>query len=315
MAKTMALKAENDMIAYVRSLAEKRGRNADWAAQAVKESVSITAEKALDLDVIDFVADNTDDLINKINGFTIKGRGRSGTIQTSPYVLQRTVEDLRESILKIICDPNIAYILMMIGLAGLYLEFSHPGAVFPGVVGATCLVLAFYAFQALPVNYAGMLLIVLGLIFLLLEIKIPSFGLLALSGLICLTLGSIFLFRQVGSTMQVSWSVFLPTILITAIFFLTVTTLVVRAQFSEPITGEAGLIGETGRVIERVDAAGGRVFIHGEYWNAHSRDPISEGEAVIVTKVVDLTLTVKHMPNSDLEPKDPAGGSLDKHST
>ena len=190
MDKEMMRKVENDMVAYVKSIASKRRRNVQWAEKAVRKSVSITEEEALNLMVIDLIVRDLNELIQRIDGWEIKRDGKEvlSTRETSIVFLE---EDLRHRILRTLSDPNIAYVLMMIGMTGLFFELAHPGAILPGVVGGICLILAFFAFQTLPINYAGILLIILSIILFILEVKVTSFGLLGIAGIICLTLGSL----------------------------------------------------------------------------------------------------------------------------
>jgi membrane-bound serine protease (ClpP class) len=201
-------------------------------------------------------------------------------------------ESLRTKILTAISNPNIAYLLLMIGLAGLYFEFSHPGAVFPGVVGGICLVLAFFALQTLPVNYAGILLIALAVIFFIMEMKIASYGLLSVAGVVSLLLGSLMLFEGESPEGQVSWGVLTPTLLVVSGFFTAVAFLVFRSQVSRPMTGSAGLVGEIG-VVKKALAPRGKVFVHGELWNAAARTPIGENVPVRVVAVSGLLLEVE----------------------
>jgi membrane-bound serine protease (ClpP class) len=288
MDKTMAEKVVNDMVAYAKSIAEKRGRNTQWAEQAVRESVSATEKEALELNVIDLIAENLDDLIEKIDGRELKGKGVLHTKGLKRVII---AESLRDKILKTLSDPNIAYLLMMIGMAGLYFELSHPGAIFPGVIGAISLILAFFAFQTLPVNYAGILLIILALILFILEMKIASYGLLSLGGIISLFLGSLMLFQGSAPGVTLSWSVLIPTVIMVSAFFVAVAGLVFRSQVSKPKTGDRGLIGEIGVVKERLGPEG-KVFVHGELWNAESTEPIEVGSKVRVTGLDHLVLKV-----------------------
>jgi membrane-bound serine protease (ClpP class) len=290
MDETMTEKVTNDMVAYVRSIAEKRDRNADWAEKSVRESASITEKEALSLKVIDIVAKDLNDLLQKIDGRTVKGKGILKTAGLKKVVLK---ESFRDKILKTLSDPNIAYILMMIGLAGIYFELSHPGAIFPGVIGAICLILAFFSFQTLPVNYAGMLLILLAIILFLLEVKITSYGLLSLGGILSLLLGSLMLFdidSEVDSGL--SLRVLLPTIILVSGFFVVVASLAFRAQISKVRTGAQGLIGEIA-MVQNALSPEGKVFIHGELWNAVSDQVIEEGAKVRVVDVENLILRVE----------------------
>ncbi len=297
--KTMSEKILNDMAAYGRALALERGRNADWVEKSVRKSVSIDAAEALRLKVIDFTAEDLPELISKVHNFTVRMPGGPRKIQTTGLPLREIQEGLGTRILKHIADPNIAFILMLIGLAGLYFELSNPGLVLPGVVGAMSLLLAFYAFQTLPVNFIGILLILLAFIFFILEIYLTSFGLLTLAGIISLLLGGMMLFRggpEAEGGMAVAWNILIPSIAVIALFFLGIGALVVRSQFRRSITGSAGLVGERGTAYTDLTPEG-RIFVHGEYWQAVSDRPVRQGEAVEVVEVVGLKLKVK--PVSD----------------
>ena len=287
--KTMSEKVINDMVAQAKSVAEKRDRNAKWVEDAIRESVSVTETEALKENIIDLVATDTDDLIKQLNGREIKDRGILKLDDVKKVTIKET---LRTKILKTISNPNIAYILMMIGLAGLYFEFSHPGAIFPGVIGAIALILAFFAMQTLPVNYAGILLIVLAIIFFIMEMKITSYGLLSVAGVVSLLLGSLMLFKGSAPEMKLSLQVVLPTIILISGFFVAVAGLVFRAQISKPTTGSAGLVGKIG-VVKKALTPEGKVFVHGELWNARAKDPIDKDAKVRVVQVVDLILEVE----------------------
>jgi len=286
---TMGDKVVNDMVAHARSVAERRGRNADWVEKAIRESVAVTETEALRLGVIDLVAEDREELLEKLHGREIPGKG---TLATRGAPRELVEENLRTKVLKTLSDPNIAYILMMIGLAGLYFELSHPGAIFPGVIGGICLVLAFFAFQTLPINYAGFLLIALAVVFFILEMKVASFGLLSLAGIVSLLLGSLMLFESADPALRLSWRVILPTVAMVSGFFVFVAGLVFRAQVSAPRTGDRGLIGEVG-VVRQALAPRGKVFVHGELWNARAAVPLPEGVQVRVVGLEGLTLTVE----------------------
>jgi membrane-bound serine protease (ClpP class) len=277
--KTMSEKVVNDMVAHAKSVAEQRGRNAQWVEKAIRESVSVTETEALEKNIIDLIAKDTDDLIKQINGREIKDKARLDLAGAAKKVLQET---FRTKVLKTISDPNIAYILLMIGLAGLYFELSHPGAIFPGVIGGICIILAFFALQALPINYAGVLLILLAIVFFIMEMKITSYGLLSVAGIVSLLLGSLMLFEASSPEFRLSWSVLLPTVLLVS----------VRAQVSTPKTGASGLVGEIG-VVKSAIRPDGKVFVHGELWNATAKEPILEGTKVNVVKVDNLVLEVE----------------------
>ena len=292
MDETMNTKMVNDLVAFIKSIASRRGRNADWAEEAVRKSVSITAEEALKLDVVDLVAKDMNDLLKKLEGWPVQTRDGEKKLALKGASIERVQENLRDKILKTVSNPNIAYILMLIGLAGLYFELSHPGVIFPGVIGGISLILAFYAFQTLSVNYAGLLLILLGAILFLLEIKVTSYGLLSIGGVICLTLGSIMLFNTGGTDLRVSWSVMIPAVLVVSSFFIAVALLAVRAHMARPRTGYQGLIGEIAVAKESL-APEGKVFVHGELWNATSEDIVPAGTRVEVIGVENLLLKVR----------------------
>jgi len=286
---TMSEKVINDMVAQAKSVAEKRDRNAKWVEDAIRESVSVTETEALKENIIDLIATDTDDLIKQLNGREIKDRGILKLDDVKKVTIKET---LRTKILKTISNPNIAYILLMIGLAGLYFEFSHPGAIFPGVIGAIALILAFFAMQTLPVNYAGILLIILAIIFFIMEMKITSYGLLSVAGVVSLLLGSLMLFKGSAPDMKLSLQVVLPTIILISGFFVAVAGLVFRAQISKPTTGPAGLVGEIG-VVKKALTPEGKVFVHGELWNARAKDPIDKDAKVRIVQVVNLILEVE----------------------
>lgn len=286
--KTMSEKVVNDMVAYARSIAKDRGRNEDWVEKAIRESVSITAEVAVKNEVVDLMARDIDDLLGLLDGREIlldKGKVK---LETKGLKVIYFTPGWRDRVLRTISNPNIAYILMMIGLAGLYFELAHPGAILPGVVGAISLILAFFAFQTLPVNYAGLLLIALGIIFFIAEIKVASYGLLSLAGLISLALGSVMLFENVG----VSLKLMMPTVLLIGGFFIAIAFLAFRAYRRIPKGGKEGLLGEIGVVEKRIDPVG-LIFAHGEYWKANSAEVAEQGEKVRITGSRGLELIVE----------------------
>jgi len=293
--KTMSEKVVNDMASYGRGIAENKGRNGEWVEKAIRESVSITAEEAVKSNVVDFVARDIDELIRVIDGREISMPGGKITLRTAGLKKIYYRPGFRDRVLKTISDPNIAYILMMIGLAGLYFELSHPGAIFPGVIGAISLILAFFSFQTLPVNYAGLLLIVLAIIFFIAEVKITSYGVLSIGGLISMTIGSIMLFEDA----RVSLKLMLPTILLIGGFFVAVASLAFRAYRAKPRSGTDGLLGETGVVKELIDPEG-LVFVHGEYWRARAGVKLEPGDSVEVEGIEGLVLKVKKATNREL---------------
>ena len=286
--KTMSEKVVNDMVAYVRSIAKDRGRNQEWVEKAIRESVSITADVAVKKKVVDLVARDIDDLLVLLDGREIALHKGKVTLETKGLKLAYVTPGWRDRVLNTISNPNIAYILMMIGMAGLYFELSHPGAILPGVIGAISLILAFFAFQTLPVNYAGLLLIALAIIFFIAEIKVSSYGLLSVAGLISLILGSIMLFENI----RVSLNLMMPTIVLIGGFFIVIAFLAFRAYRGKPTSGMEGLIGETGVVEEKIDPVG-LIFAHGEYWKATSTEVVEQGEKVRIIGSKGLELIVE----------------------
>jgi len=299
MDNTMAKKVENDAAAYARSLAEKKGRNADWAESAVRESTSLTEKDALEKRVIDMVAPSLDDLLARLDGKEIRKGEAAIVLRTKGIRVTRVPMGMRHRILSSLADPNIAYILMMIGIYGIFFELSNPGAVFPGIVGGISLILGFYSLQTLSANYAGFLLIALALILFILEIKIQSYGALTIGGVVALLLGSLMLFRSsVDPYLRISWGVLLAMVGLSVVFFTTVVTLAVRSQLRRPVTGAEGMIGETGEAKE--DFAGdGKVFVQGEWWNARCGVPLRKGDKVVVVGREGMTLLVKPRNTSD----------------
>ena len=292
MDETMLKKVENDAAAYAKSLAEQRGRNVEWAVKAVRESESVSAQKALELKIIDLVASSLPDLIEKVNGKEIETVWGTRTLALEDVPVKQVEMGWRYRLLDTLSNPNIAYILMMLGFYGLFFELSNPGVIFPGVFGAICLILAFFALQTLPVNYAGVLLILLAIILFIAEIKVTSYGVLTLGGIVALVLGSLMLIESPDPALRVSWYVILPMVLTTAGFFVFALSFALRAQMRQPTTGQQGLIGARCKVISPINPEG-KVFVHGEYWNAESEEAFQVGETVEVAEVSDLTLKVK----------------------
>ena len=289
---TMNEKVVNDMLAFARSIASQRGRNAEWLEDSIRKSVSITAEEAYAKNVIDLVADDLPTLIKKLDGWEIIRKGYTRTLHTEGVEQRTILPGWQHQVLKSISNPNIAYILLMIGLAGLYFELSQPGAILPGVVGGIALILALYALQTLPVNYAGILFILLAVLFFILEVKVASHGLLSFAGVLALVLGSLMLFRVPGHTNRLAMSVFIPTVLIVSGFFVTVASLAFRAQIRRPQTGTPALLGMIGEVKKDLMPQG-TVFVCGELWNATADENIFAGEKVEVVSVENLRLKVR----------------------
>jgi membrane-bound serine protease (ClpP class) len=290
--KTMMEKVVKDAEAYVRSLAKQRGRNEDWAAKSVKESASITATDAVEKKVVDLVAAGIEELLVKIDGKVVETKKGKVALKTKGKKTVEIAMPFKYKFLSYISDPNVAYILMMIGIYGILFELYSPGAIFPGVAGGICLILALYSFQALPISYAGLALILLAVIFFILELKVVSYGALGIAGTISLVIGSIMLIDLPSSVLSISYATIIIVAVLTGIFFFGVLTYAVKAQLSKVTTGKEGLVGEEG-VAQSDIFHDGKVFVHGEIWNGKSEEPISGGEKVIVTAVEGLVVKVK----------------------
>jgi len=295
----MREKIENFTASFSETIAQRRGRNVEWAEKAVRESVSITEVEALQKKVIDLVATDVQDLLRKAEDRKVEVGSTKTTLSftalraadgTVPVV---TLEmRLKHKVLNILADPNIAYLLMMAGILGLYLEFSHPGTIFPGLTGGICLLLALTAFQVLPINYTGLLLILLGIGFLIAELFLPSFGILGVGGIVAFVLGSLFLFDTPESELAVDRSIIFTAALSVSAFMLFVGTLAVRTWRQKPTSGGEGLIGEVGEVRVRL-APRGKVWLHGEYWNAESDEEVEVGQKVQVVSRDHMVLRVR----------------------
>jgi membrane-bound serine protease (ClpP class) len=291
--ETMVEKVTNDAVAYARSIAKDRGRNEQWAEDAVRKSISTPANEALEKGVVDIVADNMDDLMAQLDGRVIKKNASTFELQTKGAHLVENPMGLRYRLLAAISNPNVAYILMLIGLAGIYFELSSPGAILPGVIGGISLILAFFAFQTLPVNFAGVALIILAVILFIAEIKVPSFGLLTVGGVISMILGSILLFRTPELYAQVSLMVILPITLFFTAFFVACLYLVVKVHRTRPLSGTQGLQGEFAEVYIWDEKGTGKVFCHGEYWNAAGPSKLNPGDRVKVVDIKGMDLIVE----------------------
>jgi membrane-bound serine protease (ClpP class) len=292
MDKTMSRKVENDAVAYVRGIANKRGRNEDWVEKAVRKSESITAEEALRLKVIDFVAIDLNQLVEKLDGRETTLAAGKKVLKTKGAILNEKIMGTRQKVLSALSDPNIAYILLLIGLAGLYFEFSTPGVILPGVIGGISLILAFFAMQTLPVNYAGIALILFAIILFIAEIKVISHGILTIGGIVSLVIGSLMLFQTPEGSLRVSWSVLIPAVTITSLFFVAVIGIAVKSQMRKTLGGKEGMAGEEGRAVTDVFQEG-KVLIGGEYWNAWSDVPVAGGSKVRVTRVEQMRVKVE----------------------
>ena len=291
MDKTMERKAMNDTAAMAKGIAEKRGRNAQWAEDAVRKAVSITDTEALKKKVIDVIAPDIPTLLKEIDGKTVDLVIGKKKLATRDAEVKELPMGFRFRVLEIISNPNIAYILMILGFYGLYFELSNPGAVFPGVAGAICLILAFYALHTLPINYAGLFLIILGISLFIAEAFITSHGVLGIGGTIAMLLGSIMLIDSPSPVLQISWAVIIPAVGISALLFIITVTVAVRVYREKPDTGAEGLVGM--QAVAKTDIlADGQVFMRGEYWNAWSDEPIHKGDTVTVLSVQGLKVKV-----------------------
>ena len=293
MDNTMSRKVENDAAAYARSLAAGRGRNVEWAESAVRESASLSEKDALDRKVVDLVAASLPDLLARIDGREVRKGDVTVTLRTKGAPVTRVPMGLRHRVLSALANPNIAYILMMIGVYGIYFELASPGAVFPGVVGGISLLLGFYALQTLSANYAGFLLVLLSLLLFFLELKAQSHGALAVGGIVAMALGSLMLFRESADPyVRISWTVLATMVALSAVFFAAVISLAVRSQLRKPSTGPEGMVGEIGEAVTDIDPRG-KVRVVGELWDARCDRPVRKGEQVIVKGLDGMTLVVE----------------------
>lgn len=312
MDETMKNKVTNDVAAWIEGIAEKRGRNKEWAIKAVREAVSVTATEALRLKAIDIVSDDLPSLLSTVDGRTLTVAGKKTTLTTKNAKILRLEPGLKHRLIMRLADPNLAYLFMIIGFLGIYAEFSHPGLILPGVVGGICLVLFLMSTQILPINTIGLLLIVIGLALFILEVKFTSYGMLTAGGLACLTLGSLFLFDVPEKivdyptfNLQVSWSYIIPSVLVIGGFVLGVTYLIVRAHKRKPETGHEGILGRVGQAVGDIEAGqAGQIEIVGEIWKAEAIEPIQKGDRVIVmaASTTGLVLKVKkNTPQDNIE--------------
>lgn len=292
--KEMKEKLTNDSIAWIESLAKSRNRNVSWAKRAVTASVSITETDALRIEVIDVLAKDMDTLLDKLDKKNIETTAGKLTLRTKGAKLEFIELSLRQRVLNHLLNPNIAYILMLLGFFGLLYEITHPGFGFPGLAGIISLLLAFYAFQVLPTNYAGLALIILGLGFFIIEAFTPTFGAFTLSGIVCLVFGSTILFNQPSEFLKISLKLILPVAFSLGAISTFLLTQVVKAHRKKTISGADALLGQSGLAKTNISPEG-KVFIHGELWDAQSDEGIRKGEKVIIEKVEGLKLIVKKL--------------------
>jgi len=288
----MGEKVTNYASAWMRGIAEKRGRNADWAEKAVRESVSINEKEALKLHVIDLIAKSQKELLEKIDGWKVQLPDSQKTLATKNATVVLHEMSWRYKILYKISNPNIAYILLMLGIYGLFFELSNPGAVVPGVVGGVFIILAFFALQTLPVRSAGLLLIIFAIILFILEVKVTSYGVLTIGGIVSMFLGSIMLFEETpGFPVRVDWGIALVVAISTGAFIIFALGMALRTRMKKPTTGREGLVGERGVAMTAINFEGD-VKVHGEIWRAVSEEKIRKGEKVQVLSVDGLQIKV-----------------------
>ena len=294
----MGRKTLNDAIAYIRGLAQMRGRNAEWAEKAVRDAASLHADEAVRQRVADFIAADVDDLLKKANGRAVQIMGKQARLATAGIAVENFEADWRTKLLAVITDPNIAYILMMLGVYGLFFELWNPGYVLPGVIGGICLLLALYAFQVLPINYAGLGLIFLGIAFMVAEVFMPSFGALGIGGVVALVVGSVILLDTSVEGYDIAWQLIAVVAILSAAIFVGVATLALRARNRVVVSGREQMIGSTGEALEAF-ADLGRVRVMGEDWQARTGGAVVPGQRVKVVGIEGLTLVV--------EPQSPEG--------
>jgi membrane-bound serine protease (ClpP class) len=285
-------KIMNDAVASLKAMAERNGRNAQWAEDAARQSVSITSTEALEKNVINFIAADFDDLLKKVNGFEVNTALGKKIVKTGNPFTKPIKKTFIQSLLEIISSPNIAFILFSLGGLGLVLELYNPGAILPGIVGGICIILAFYSFRTLPINYAGLLLIIFAILLFILEIKIVSHGLLTIGGVIAIIIGGMMLVDTADPSLKISKLVIFAVAFVIGGFVLIAFTLALKARIAKPTTGAEGLIGQIGIVKSRIDKSG-FVYVAGELWEASSDEAIDENVEVIVMEVKDLKIKVK----------------------
>nr|WP_041350932.1 nodulation protein NfeD [Nitrosococcus watsonii] len=296
---TLARKAINDAVAYIKGLAVQRGRNERWAEKAVREAASLSAQEALEMEVIDLIAQDIPTLLKRLDGRNVKVVGGEITLQTTDMTIIPVEPNWRDRLLAMIAHPNIAYILMLVGIYGLIFEMANPGFILPGVVGTISLLLALYAFQVLPISSAGLALMLLGITFMAAEVFVPSFGALGIGGGIAFVMGSVILLDVEAPGYQISWSLIVAAAVSSAGFLYMVLLLAARSQQRPVVSGREQMLGAVGKVTA-VARDKMTVRIHGELWSAQAREPTTLGQRVRVTELEGLTLTVKPELEEDL---------------
>ena len=292
MSKEIAEKVTNDAAAYIKSIAEQRGRNVEWAERAVRESVSASETEALQQKIIELIAVDLNDLLKQLHGRKVVTPAGERILQTEGAALQHVEMSLRQRLLSMLADPNVAYMLLMLGAAGLFFEISTPGTVLPGVIGGISLLLGLYALQLLPVNYAGLALIALAIIMFIAEVMVISYGALTIGGIIAMILGSLMLFDAPPQLPRVSLWVVVPSTLLVAAFFVILLRAGLKTLTQRPYSGREGMLHKVGVALAPIDQKQGKVFVAGERWDARSDEPIAQGTEVEVVKMDGMTLHV-----------------------
>ncbi len=292
MDSVMIEKVTNDAVAYLVSLAKERNRNIQWAEEAVRASASVDAEEAKRINVCDIIASDIEELIEAVDGRTVEIDNKMKTIEIGEYKKRNIPMTFRDQLLLMLTNPTIAYILLLLGIYGLFFELQRPGMIFPGVVGGICLILGLYSLHLLPVNYAGVALIILSAIFFILEIYITSHGLLTIGGVAALIFGSVILFNSSVPFLRISWEVIVIAVIIVAGLFILILILGLGAQFRKPVSGKEGIVGEIGVASTEINDKGGTVYVHGEYWQAFGKAKIKKGDKIKVIAVHDMVLEV-----------------------
>jgi membrane-bound serine protease (ClpP class) len=290
--KDMAEKITNDAAAYIKSIAEQRGRNIEWAEKAVRESVSASETEALQHNLIDLIAVDLADLLKQLHGRQVTTVGGERVLDTEGVQVRHIEMNFRQRLLSLIADPNVAYMLLMLGAIGIFFEISTPGVILPGVIGSISVLLGLYAMQLLPVNYAGLALIALAVILFVAETQVVSYGALTIGGIIAMLMGSLMLFDAPPPLPQLSLWVALPVTLVVGGFFAFLLAAAVRTYALPPHSGREGLMHKVGTAHTAIDSKGGKVVVEGELWNAHSEQPIGQGDEVEVIAMQGMTLLV-----------------------
>ena len=290
-ATAMKNKTVNDAVAYIRSLAELRGRNIEWAEQAVREASSLPAHEALEMNVIDLIAENVSDLLQKIDGRQVAIHGDTIELDTDSIAIEEITPDWRTRFLSVITDPNVAYILMLIGVYGLFLEFYNPGGIIPGVVGAISLLIALYAFQVLPINYAGLALIGLGIMLMVMEAFVPSTGILGIGGVIAFVFGSIILMDTESKSYQIALPLIIAVAAFSVLLLVIVVGMLIRSRRAVLVSGDSAMLGDIAEIMEDFDDKG-LVRVHGELWQAVTERPVKKGQLLPVKSINGLELSL-----------------------